>query len=187
MRICPQCQHELALFRYEGIELWKCSACQGFWFEDGTFREAKRIGFAGLHAREIPEPATAAAPAPAAAPELRCPACAVPLAAFAYAYSSEIHLQRCAQCQGIWANAADLANIERLLHSYKESLAEAKAKALPLMLKVKEQFQQEEQAREAERQRKKKQGFFTRMFRKKESSERKIEDIFEDFHQNKHH
>ena len=108
-----------------------------------------------------------------------CPDCTEPLAPYAYAYSSDIELYRCRHCQGIWADHADLLRIEELLTSYKESLDEAKAKALPLMLKVKKQIQQEERTREEERKRGKK-GIFNRIFRQKESKNRKIQDVFDD-------
>jgi len=180
---CPQCQNELALFTYEGIELLKCSECKGFWFKPGAFREVKRIGFAGLQTEEVPESLSPPFSVPSAEKEMQCPECSQPLSTYAYAYSSDIHLYRCAQCKGIWAGYDALVNIEHLLASYNQSLDEAKAKALPLMLKVKEQFQQEEKVREEERKRKKKPRFFNRLFRKKES-EKRIEDIFEDFHKN---
>ena len=183
MSICPKCHNELALLTYEGIELLKCFECKGFWFKKGAFREVKRIGFAGLPTEEVPESVSRPSSLPSAEKEMHCPECSQPLSTYVYAYSSDIHLHRCAQCKGIWADYDALMDIEHLLASYNQSLDEAKAKALPLMLKVKEQFLQEEKAREEEQKHKKKPRFFNRLFRKKES-ENRIEDIFEDFHKN---
>jgi Zn-finger nucleic acid-binding protein len=181
---CPKCRRELILFEYEGVELLQCSECNGFWFSNETFRQAKRLGFAGLYAEKSSESFSERSSGVQADEDMLCPECSTPLSAYNYAYSSDIQLHRCAQCNGIWAEYPALLEIERLLTSYKESLDEAKAKAIPLMLQVKEQIQQEEIARKEERKRRKKQGFFNRLFGKKESQARKIEDIFEDFHTN---
>jgi Zn-finger nucleic acid-binding protein len=181
---CPKCQKELDFFEYQGIELLKCSDCNGFWFKSEKFREAKQVGFSGLSGISSSELPSEESPPPSSSKEeMRCPDCEVPLIPYAYAYSSEIQLYRCRDCQGIWANYADLVRIEELLTGYKESLDEAKAMALPLMLKVKKQIQQEERAREEEQKRSKK-GFFNRIFRQKDSQNRKVQNIFDDHDSN---
>ena len=50
---CPKCHNELTLFTYEGVELLKCSGCQGFWFKDGTFRKVKELGMEKYEAQPI--------------------------------------------------------------------------------------------------------------------------------------
>ena len=184
MNPCPKCHNELTLFTYEEVELLKCSECQGFWFRNETFRKVKQIGFAGLQAEGTPESLSGSPSVSPDSEEMSCPECSQPLSAYNYAYSSDIQLHRCAKCKGIWADYAALVKIERLLTGYEESLDEAKARAIPLMVEVKKQFQQRERAREEERKRRKKRGVFNRLFGKKESGNRKLEDIFEDFHNN---
>lgn len=185
MSTCPKCHRELTLFTYEGIELLKCSTCQGLWFKNRTFRQVKQIGFAGLHAEEqSPELPSEPSSGSQDEEEILCPECAAPLSAYAYAYSSDIQLHRCIQCKGIWADYSALLAIEHLLIGYKESLDEAKAKAIPLMLKVKKQIQQEEKTRKAERKSRKQRGVLGKFFKKETSKNRKIEDILEDFHKN---
>ena len=180
MSTCPKCQKELDFFEYNGIELLKCSDCNGFWFKNEKFREAKQAGFSGLSKLSLSElPSEEPLSSSSSVEEMRCPDCQESLVPYAYAYSSEIQLYRCRNCQGIWADYADLVRIEELLTGYKESLDEAKAKALPLMLKVKKQIQQEERAREEERKRSKK-GLFNRIFRPKDPQNRKVQNIFDD-------
>ena len=181
---CPKCHNELTLFTYEGVEFLKCSGCQGFWFKDGTFRKVKELGFAGLQAEEIPESPSESSSVSSDDEEMSCPECSQPLSIYNYAYSSDIQLHRCVNCKGIWADYKALVNIERLLVGYKESLDEAKSKAIPLMLEVKNQFQQREKVREREQKQRKKQGVFKRFFKKKKSGNRKLDDIFEDPHNN---
>lgn len=181
MSICPKCQHELRIVDYEGIELLKCDDCQGFWFREGKFREAKQFGFERLAETILSEAdsETSAAASSSAMRDMSCPDCNAPLVPFTYAYSSDILLHRCPACQGIWADCRDLLRIEELLTGYKESLDDAKAKALPLMLKVKKQIQQAERVREEEQKQHKK-GFFNRLFKQKGGKNRKIQNIFED-------
>jgi Zn-finger nucleic acid-binding protein len=184
VNLCPKCHNELVLFTYEGVELLKCSECQGFWFKNETFRKVKEIGFAGLQTEESPE---SLSEPPSLSPddkEMCCPECSQPLSIYNYAYSSDIQLHRCVTCKGIWTDYSTLVDIERLLIGYKESLDDAKAKAIPLMLEVKKQVHQREKVLEEERKRRKKQGVFSRLFKKKKSENRKLKDIFEDFHNN---
>lgn len=184
MSTCPTCQHTLLQFEYKGIELARCGECQGFWFKDGQFREVKGLGFSELPGTEaLAEEAEAenAEIPPDEEIELSCPDCAESsLMPYSYAYSSNIQLHRCAKCHGIWAEAAALVQIERLLNHYQESLEEAKSKALPLMMKVKNRIQQEE--REQEEQKQKKKGVLNRFFGSrgsKSSKNKKIQNIFD--------
>jgi Zn-finger nucleic acid-binding protein len=117
--------------------------------------------------------------------EYMCPACEEPLVTFMYAYSSDITLHRCPRCRGIWAYSADLLRIEGLLAGYKESLEEAKFKALPLMLNVKEQVKQEEHARKQKRKRKKKRGLLNSLSGPKQSNNRTLQNILEEFEKEK--
>jgi Zn-finger nucleic acid-binding protein len=167
---------------YKEISLVQCSECQGVWFQEGKFREVKRIGFSGLSqttSSEVPpeEPADEPAPSSSDEEELLCPDCREPLRPYAYAYSSDIQLHRCARCRGIWADAQDLERIDALLKGYQESLADAKAKVLPLMMKVKKEIQQQERAREEERKRKKKSGLLKRFLGPKQDDAQRFEKL----------
>ncbi len=159
----------------------QCSDCQGLWFRDGKFREVKRIGFSrlpGAESLQIDSENTLSSDEEAQE-TLTCPDCQeYQLIPYTYAYSTDIQLHRCGQCQGIWANSADLIHIDKLLSGYQESLEEAKARVLPLILKMKKQIQQEEREKEEEQKRAKK-GVFQRFFGgSKRVKNRKVQDIF---------
>lgn len=179
MSKCPTCEETLEVVSYEEKEVLRCLRCHGFWFVNGLFREIKQIGFAGLCDDELSD--QAAGNSVEDAVELECPDCSSQeLVAYNYAYSSDIQLHRCAACKGIWANQTALADIERLLANYQESLEEAKAKALPLMMEVKRQFKEQEEAWEAERRKKKKRGFLGKLFQKKTEKAQNTVDVFAD-------
>lgn len=179
MSICPKCQRELVVVTYDEKELLQCTDCQGFWFRNGLFREIKQRGFADL-CPSAPPTTSSASDAPAEEPAtLVCPDCAETLAAYNYAYSSDIQLHRCLKCKGIWATSQALLEIETLLVNYRESLDEAKAKAMPLMLEVKKHFERQEQAWEEERKRSRK-GFFKKLFQKKDTGKPDLEQFIEE-------
>lgn len=177
MSTCPNCQQTLVQIDYKNIELLQCSDCQGFWFKDGQFREVKQLGFSELPGTtpsqpESEDPSTSSS---SLSEELACPDCQDQLLVpYAYAYSSDIQLHRCAQCGGRWADYRELLRVEELLTGYQESLEEAKAKALPLMLQVKNQIQKEEE------QQQKKKGVLNRIFGSKSFKNRKIQNVFEE-------
>ena len=181
MSTCPKCRAELVPFTYGDKDLLKCAKCQGFWFRDGLFRDVKQIGFAGLYDEEMLEIPSDSYPS-SEDQELSCPDCSCALLDYNYAYSSDIQLHRCTECNGIWADGTDLRAIDQLLFNYKESLEEAKAKAMPLMMEVKRQFEEKERVWEDERKQMRKRGLFEKLFRKRESRNRKIENIFDDIH-----
>jgi Zn-finger nucleic acid-binding protein len=175
---CPLCEISLDVIDYQGHELVQCLRCQGFWFPNEQFREIKHLGFAGLCADVSDGQSPPAAAEEGAPAELTCPDCAdQTLAAYNYAYSSDIQLHRCPMCKGIWARPHALRDIDALLTNYQESLEDAKAKAVPLMMEVKRQFKEQEEVREAER-RQKKRGIMGNLFRKKRPNVQTPVDIF---------
>ncbi len=180
MSSCPRCQHTLVQFDYKGVELSQCVECRDVWFKNGQFREVKQSGFSELPGiEELQTELEVESSNSAEDDSLPCPDCLESvLVPYSYAYSSDIQLQRCAQCHGILANAAALLRIEKLLNHYQESLEEAKSKALPLMMKVKNQIQQEE--REQEEQKQKKKNVFNRFFGSKDSKNKKVRNVFDD-------
>jgi len=48
-----------------------------------------------------------------ARPEIACPRCSEPLAALEYAYCSQILIDRCIKCGGVWLDQGELEALER--------------------------------------------------------------------------
>lgn len=109
---CPSCEHALRQMEIAGLTLDRCPQCGGYWLDDGELSAlARRLS--GLKpvsewdARSIlrlPVP-------PHKNPQRRCPRCRVILNNFNYCYNSNILLDRCPRCRGIWADAGELPAI----------------------------------------------------------------------------
>lgn len=109
---CPACEHVLEEMQIAGLTLDRCPQCGGYWLDDGElFALAEGLGglkaVSELDARSIfrrPIP-------PHKNPQRRCPRCRITLKNFNYCYNSNILLDRCPQCRGIWADAGELPAI----------------------------------------------------------------------------
>jgi membrane associated rhomboid family serine protease/Zn-finger nucleic acid-binding protein len=93
-----------------------CPHCGGIWFDPGelykyleTFKRINEISPPAL-----PAAVSAAATAPPPLEALRsCPRCLAPMQKYNYSYNSNIFLDRCPQCQGIWADQNEIQKIAR--------------------------------------------------------------------------
>ena len=95
-----------------GVELDQCDACNGFWFDDG---EMARLLPALSSAANVPDlDARIIFEKPARSrinPQRKCPKCAVVMANHNYCYDSNILLDRCPECRGIWMDGGELAAV----------------------------------------------------------------------------
>ncbi|OQA24236.1 MAG: hypothetical protein BWY59_02293 [Verrucomicrobia bacterium ADurb.Bin345] len=109
---CPACGAPLHRRPVAGVELDRCDACNGFWFDDG---EMARLLPALSSAANVPDlDARIIFEKPARShvnPQRKCPKCAVVMANYNYCYDSNILLDRCPECRGIWMDGGELAAV----------------------------------------------------------------------------
>jgi Zn-finger nucleic acid-binding protein len=109
---CPSCRQLLATQTVAGIELDACGACGGYWFDEG---EVLRLVARLKSAPEVPEldlKTLLRKPEPAPFGNARtCPRCAAPMAAFNYCYDSNVILDRCERCRGVWMDGGELNRV----------------------------------------------------------------------------
>lgn len=113
--ICPGCGASLVKQKARGMTIHTCSQCGGMWFDSGQlddFVVREMINRPDLpdappelrrevrRARDVAEPRRA------------CPHCGGAMVKLNYAYDSNIILDRCGACNGIWADAGE---IERMV------------------------------------------------------------------------
>lgn len=104
---CPACLKELRPVIEFGIALDECPACGGIWFDDD---ELKRLLNAGgditveLDAKVEPSGEIVTKR------DLNrvCPKCNIHLDRYRYNYSSQIELDSCHQCNGVWIDDSEL-------------------------------------------------------------------------------
>lgn len=114
---CPRDEQELKPATYEGhITVHTCSLCGGMWLDKGELEEIEEIighdyraelsripDFIGnafemarqLNSRNIP-----------------CPACGAITESTEYAYCSQVVIDRCPECGGVWLDKGELEAIE---------------------------------------------------------------------------
>jgi Zn-finger nucleic acid-binding protein len=137
---CPRCRKALSVVTKGSVAARRCGDCSGLFFGAGTFERYldqlrlagevppvesfKLDGSLGSHTREHPT--------------LPCPQCGSPMQTVNYGYDSDIFLDRCGSCQGLWADGTEiipaaqhlaghpaLRNIEAAWKSEFDSQAEA--------------------------------------------------------------
>ena len=108
---CPVCNASLSPHSCGGETIDVCSQCHGVWFD------AKELGpviTAVANQEEIPDlPAKEALhvtppKAPEDEPEKLCPKCHIPTRLLNYSYDSNIFLNSCPDCKGLWADSGEL-------------------------------------------------------------------------------
>ena len=113
---CPACHQPLEAYQYQTMLVDVCAICHGMWLDKGE------LGALVLYLGEELQPTastSATQPPMAAKPAkeatLPCPRCRLPLQKFNYAYDSNIILDRCSNCGGVWTDRGELYKI--ILHT----------------------------------------------------------------------
>ena len=114
---CPKDQSELSKRIYESdIEIDECPQCRGVWLDNGELekiQETKENDYSE-ELKTIPNYISGAyTMANAKQEEVRkCPNCDNPMISKEYSYCSQINIDLCPHCQGIWLDKNELKNLE---------------------------------------------------------------------------
>jgi Zn-finger nucleic acid-binding protein len=119
---CPSCKSELLAKVEFGIALDECSACGGIWLEDG---ELQRILNSGAEITLGLEESVCPSGEIVTIRDLNrvCPKCSIHLDRYRYNYSSQIELDTCHQCNGVWVDDGELFAIKEFNQAEKEITA----------------------------------------------------------------
>ena len=108
---CPQCQTAMTEENFGGALVNVCGECRGIWFDDS---ELERLD----HERKGAGPALAAAlrhelesPRGPAHGPLGCPHCAVAMDVRPHELESEVDIDECPECGGIFLEGGELARL----------------------------------------------------------------------------
>lgn len=116
---CPRCQAGLRPQTFGTVTIDLCDSCGGHWYDAGELERIRELGPAGR---------------PAAAPDVAprwvdskhdsivCPRCRQPLATERYAYSSDLVLDRCNNCNGVWVDAGELDRMDALIGEWSADM-----------------------------------------------------------------
>jgi Zn-finger nucleic acid-binding protein len=121
---CPVCDENLEKVIYENQEVDVCQSCGGVWFD----KEELLNVVDRLLSKNLIEPASikeayekkAMASRDVEQSSRYCPRCKAELKVFNYSYDSNVFLDRCPSCQGIWADRSELEAVGKYLKGNPE-------------------------------------------------------------------
>ena len=109
---CPVCDKNLKTITYEKQKVDVCQTCGGIWFDKYELLEvADRLLSENLIEGESVEEAygkKAVSSEDIDQSQRYCPRCKVGLEVFNYSYDSNVFLDRCPRCLGVWADRREL-------------------------------------------------------------------------------
>ena len=114
---CPVCDIAMKSKAYVGQTVDVCGACAGIWCDDG---ELSAVVKALIGAGKIPNE-TASNTVRAREAEdhdhqsKACPRCAKITESFNFAYDSNVFLNRCTDCRGIWLDGGELRRVAQFI------------------------------------------------------------------------
>ena len=129
---CPVCDTDLTQYSYGGQTIDVCPECQGIWFDPG---ELKPVANEMIRQNAVPDQEAKDAfhgrseSTDRDEPKKLCPGCGELTEVFNYAYDSNVFLNKCPTCHGIWADQGEIERVARYLkgnpavNRYAESLA----------------------------------------------------------------
>ena len=129
---CPVCSVEMSPYSYGGQTIDVCPQCRGIWFDPTELNAAARemIQNEDVSGQEAKD-AFHVTPESMPGDELKklCPRCSVSTEVFNYSYDSNIFLNKCPTCHGVWADRGELEYVVKYLkgnpavNKYAESFA----------------------------------------------------------------
>ena len=116
---CPSCSNILAEVAGKSATVDICQSCKGIWFDRGELvnivqelLQREDVAPRSLHPFERSRVQTAKADDQI---KRLCPRCQQQMKSFNYAYDSNIILEKCSNCEGIWADAGEVREVARYL------------------------------------------------------------------------
>lgn len=108
-RLCPECQIHLDQIQFHGVVLDECSGCGGVWFDDGELKRCQAGSTSSLV--ELEDTIAPAVLWHQQDHTRLCPDCNIRLTTYKYQYTSDILLDECTGCYGIWVQDGELKKI----------------------------------------------------------------------------
>lgn len=128
---CPVCNIPLKRSRYKGVVLDFCKKCGGIWFDEGEFQSVidSLLSSDKISIQTIKE-AYRDKVIPYSRernPVRKCPHCHLDMHTFNYSYDSNIFLDKCLTCQGIWTDKNEILQVAKYLKGNPDMNRYAKA------------------------------------------------------------
>jgi Zn-finger nucleic acid-binding protein len=127
---CPGCEGSLRREKHQHVEFDICSDCRGIWVSGEQFHalavQVAAYGQVESSAKLTFKPRKALRPGKDN-PVRVCPQCRLTMREFNYAYDSNIFLDRCDKCKGIWLDPNEIVDIAKHIQYNPDVDAAARA------------------------------------------------------------
>lgn len=111
---CPDCQSELKVAILNGINIHECLKCKGKWFERHELIKAQNKVDEGLRWLDFDPFGKDAEKLSVASDGKLCPQCVKKMQSLTYT-KSQVVIDKCRSCEGVWLSHGELARIIRYL------------------------------------------------------------------------
>lgn len=129
-RLCPDCRIPMDQMSFREVQLDDCPQCGGIWFDDGELKKLQSIGdqlsFHTLEEKAVPDRSVM----PQEAAAKLCPVCNERLTPYRYMYSSDVVLDECDDCYGVWVQDGELEKMAHYLESEQQKIDPTKRKVM---------------------------------------------------------
>ncbi|MBN2592537.1 MAG: rhomboid family intramembrane serine protease [Sedimentisphaerales bacterium] len=116
---CPSCSHKLRRIKVKSDVLDICPHCKGIWFDSGEFvtffRELAKSDGVLPEKTRLFERRQVQNTNETIENDKSCPRCDIPMQTFNYCYDSNVFLEKCPNCHGIWADGGDVFKIAQYI------------------------------------------------------------------------
>lgn len=106
---CPKCTAGMETIAFQGIEVERCSACHGLWFDILEHEDLRRMAGSEAIDDGLPEVGKAFDAAEAGS----CPACAAPLVRMVDPKQSHLWFEQCSACYGVFFDAGEFRDFKQ--------------------------------------------------------------------------
>lgn len=130
---CLVCHNILQNKDFETQSIDQCPVCGGIWFDEGELYEVAvhLIADNKIEDLSVKEAFNRKLVLPDRnnQPERKCPKCGIKMSVINYAYNSNVFLDRCASCGGLWADKNEIEAVTRIIkgnptmNKYADALA----------------------------------------------------------------
>jgi len=107
---CPDCMDELRSFDFKGVTIHECAECKGKWFDRDELRKAKDSADNELRWLDFDAFGEDAEKLSMASEGKFCPKCDEKMLSLKF-MDSNVVIDKCSHCNGIWLDAGELAKI----------------------------------------------------------------------------
>lgn len=122
---CPHCRAELKTYPYHHFTVDFCPTCGGLWFDPGEMREYIQLCLQdnpNLCKEKINLQQTVANINRLPEPAYLCPHCHISMEKVNYSYDSNVIIDKCPKCCGIWVHRGEIERIVRYTNQNQTGL-----------------------------------------------------------------